>query len=99
MMRVLAVLTVFVGTADAFQPFPAPIGFFTQGRQGLKVSSCTSRGRTEGPAIGGLQMLVGVPKQVLVTGAAGRTGFATFKVCMVMLGCVGEGAMSDCYVA
>jgi hypothetical protein len=27
-----------------------------------------------------LQMLVDVPKQVLVTGAAGRTGFLVFKV-------------------
>eukprot|EP00281_Chroomonas_sp_CCMP1168_P017011 CAMPEP_0206214070 /NCGR_PEP_ID=MMETSP0047_2-20121206/1467_1 /ASSEMBLY_ACC=CAM_ASM_000192 /TAXON_ID=195065 /ORGANISM="Chroomonas mesostigmatica_cf, Strain CCMP1168" /LENGTH=350 /DNA_ID=CAMNT_0053636277 /DNA_START=24 /DNA_END=1076 /DNA_ORIENTATION=+ len=73
-LAVLAVLAV-LGSAGAFSlaPTASPLAALGRGRA-LGLAS-----RRESAPLGP-SMLVGVPKVVLVTGATGRTGFATFKL-------------------
>lgn len=75
----LLVSSLLAGTCDAFAP-SIPV---TKAPGSMMRASMGARRDFSGRSAPlRPSMLVDVPKQVLVTGASGRTGFATFKVRM-----------------
>ena len=81
--RTSALLVLAIGSAEAFSPLGLSSIIQSRSLSGSGVEALRAHGpsgQQKGSAPLGLSMLVGVPKQVLVTGASGRTGFATFKV-------------------
>lgn len=76
----IAAIAALVVASDAFSP-AIPVVKRAGSWSGVSLSSAEGiQGRYQRSASLGLSMLVDVPKQVLVTGASGRTGFAVFKV-------------------
>ena len=73
-------LALLVG-ANAFQ-IPSTLTPFAHSH--FFKSKCA---RVVDHRIPALNMLVGAPKQVLVTGASGKTGFAVFEVCLTICIC------------
>jgi len=76
----IAAIAALVVASDAFSP-AIPVAKRAGSWTGVSLSSAEgTQGRYQRSASLGLSMLVDVPKQVLVTGASGRTGFAVFKL-------------------